>query len=66
MAFRSQRVVPGRGGGSLPDRTHLEKALGERLQYAAACCLLSNLGDSSQASGTIFKLMAEMVPQKVG
>jgi hypothetical protein len=44
MAFRSQRVVPGSGKGSLPDRTQLEKAPGEILQYAAACRLFNSLG----------------------
>jgi hypothetical protein len=46
MAFRSQRVVPGSDGGSFRERTQLENALGERQQYSAACCLLSNRGVS--------------------
>jgi hypothetical protein len=32
MALRSQRVVPGRGGGSFPDRTQFKNVIGERLQ----------------------------------
>lgn len=32
IAFRSHRVVPASGEGSLPDRTQAEKALGDRLQ----------------------------------
>jgi hypothetical protein len=62
MAFKSQRVVPGRGGGSFPSRTQFEKVLGERLQYAAACGLLSSLGEKTDwpRCWSIVELMAEM------
>jgi hypothetical protein len=69
MAFRSQRVVPERGGGSFPVLTQFENVLGERLQYAAACRRFSNLGVSCRLGGaeatceTIFELMAEMASQ---
>ena len=66
MAFRSQRVVPGSGGGNRPDRTQFENVVGERLQYAAACCRFSRRGVSCRGNGVaevsrvVFEVMAEM------
>ena len=71
MAFGSQRVVPGSDGGNLPERTQFENAVGERLQYAAACCRFSKRGlscvieDASGGVKTIFELTPGIVvPQR--
>jgi hypothetical protein len=62
-------VVPGSGGGNLPERTQFENVVGERLQYAAACCRFSKRGLSSVIDDvrvglqTISELTAQMVSQ---
>jgi len=62
--------VPGSGGGSFPDRTQFENVVGERLQYAAACCRFSKRGlsgviDDMRADfENIVELTAEMVSQE--
>lgn len=58
--------MPGSGGGSFPDRTQFENVVGERLQYAAACCRFSRRGVICTGSGVavvpkaVFTVMAEM------
>lgn len=61
--------MPGSGGGNFPDRTQFENVVGERLQYAAACCRFSKRGLSGVIEGVrpgledIVELTAEMVSQ---
>jgi hypothetical protein len=62
--------VPGSGGGSFPDRTQFENVVGERLQYAAACCRFSKRGlsgmieDARAGFECIVELTAQTVSQE--